>query len=73
MFCPTVELVSYRKVVKGFMLQADRGQFPTGRDADLPNGVRRGPCTKAISHVYVNIGYIDIQPVQMEICVPVTP
>ena len=49
-FCSTVELVSYRKVVKGFMLQADRGQFPTGRDADLPNGVRRGPCTKTISH-----------------------
>lgn len=64
----TVVLISYRKVVKGLMLKADRGQFPTDRDVDLPHGVRRGPCTKTVSHLYVKIGYI--QTVQTEICVP---
>ena len=38
-FVCTVVLISYRKVVKGLMLKADRGQFPTDRDVDLPHGV----------------------------------
>ena len=64
----TVELISYWKVFKGLMLKADSGQFPTDRGADLPHGVRKGPCTKTVSHLYVNIRFI--QTVQIEICVP---
>ena len=50
------------------VLKADSGQFPTDRGADLPHGVRKGPCTKTVSHLYVNIRFI--QTVQIEICVP---
>ena len=63
----TVELISYWKAFKGVILKADSGQFPTDRDADLPHSVRKGPCTKTVSHLYVNIGFI--QTVQIEICV----
>jgi len=48
--CSAVQLISYTRDIKGFILQADRGTFPFGETIDLPDGTNRGPCEKSVSH-----------------------
>jgi len=52
--CSAVQLISYTRDIKGFILQADKGTFPFGETIDLPDGTNRGPCEKSVSHRYVD-------------------